>query len=254
MHRSLVGIIPVVVVLAGSYQPSLADEPAKAADETKLNRILDEWQRRSATRTSIDVSFTRTDKSEKWGMDESFTGRVVLLPEGRAFVQTFKPTQDGRVVETERVVWIAHALHVFRFESKSRVNLSIQPEGRGRLPAVLALPFLWHLDIPALKAHFEPALAKEDAETYVLSFIPLTETGRESLSKAFLVLDRTSYLPRRYLLISPNGKETKDYRVTEAQHDQLAPEKIMETPDPEGWRTVEWPKLLAKLYHFALFP
>ncbi len=78
-------------------------------------------------------------------------------------------------------------------------------------------------------------LVKEDDEIWVLGFTPLTESGRSCFSKAYLVLERATCLPKRYHVISPDGKRTQHFRVTEIQRNPTIPSDLLKIPNDAGW-------------------
>jgi hypothetical protein len=142
----------------------------------------------------------------------------------------------GGAHDQERIIWGEHKFHQFISKSKTHIVWPIAAEDRGRLPACVALPFCWNLGVEDLKSRFRVELvADEPTGACLLRFTSLTPIGRESFSKAFVELDRSTYLPRRFVLISPDGKSTKDFRVTEVQCEQSHPEEYWLVPDVRGW-------------------
>ena len=210
------------------------DSPAPPQAAARLDRILEEWHRRSAAHRSLDIRFTLRERDSKWHEDVSGTGRIVLTSGGRMLVELDRGTGGAR--DRERIIWGEGEVRQFLSKSKTHIAWPIATEDRGRLPAFLALPFGWKLNVEGLKSRFHVELVADDRPgTCLLRFIPLTPSGRETLSKAYLEVDRATYLPRRYGLISPNGQSTKDYCVTEVRCDRTHPEEFWRIPDDRGW-------------------
>ena len=126
-----------------------------------LDRILDEWHRRSAERTSIDVRFTVRERDPKWGEDETRNGRVVLTSAGRGLVEVERDA--GGVRNEERIIWTDDAVHQFLPGQKTHTVWPIAAEDRGRILAALALPFSWHLTAKGLKARYQRRVAARPA-------------------------------------------------------------------------------------------
>jgi hypothetical protein len=236
--RTIGTALVVVLLFIGGATASLDDHSVQPDADTRLGRILSDWERRSSTRSSVDVRFTRTDCDMMWGDKKNYTGRVVLLPNGLALVEMMKRDRAGQVAETDRFVWTTEEFHQFRPEQKMHVVLPIAEKDRGRLPAVLALPFFWHLSVEGLKTRYRIELLEERPETWVFRIKPLSDIGRQSLSTAFLSLDRSTFLPRQYCLISPDGKSTKSFRVTEVRSPRSAPADLLAIPE-DGDRNIQ---------------
>jgi outer membrane lipoprotein-sorting protein len=233
MQRDFRTAFVVALLVTARAAAGLEDPPSQPGSDVRLARLLNDWQSRSATWTTLDVRFTGRARSQVWG-DESLTGRVVLLPKGRAYLEVVTCDGAGKVVGTERFIWTDDALHQIRAEQKTHIVWPIAVNDRGRLPAALALPFLWHVTAEELTSRYRVEVIKEEAEFWVLRAEPLTEAGKWSMSRAFIQLDRATYLPHRYLVISPDGKSTKDYRVTEARRNQPVPDDVLRIPDDPG--------------------
>jgi hypothetical protein len=158
------------------------------------------------------------------------------VPDGSALVQFARRDAKGKAVETDRWVWTNKAVHYLRFELRNHSVWPIAEQDRGRLPARLALPFLWHVDPERLKSQYSVALVREDAGAWSLSFAPLSAADRSGFCKAYLELDKKSFLPRRYLVL--NDKFANDFRVTEARLDKPVPKGVFEIPDEPGWNVM----------------
>jgi RNA polymerase sigma factor (sigma-70 family) len=210
------------------------DPPAPQGAEARLDRILEEWHRRSAAHASLDVRFTLRERDSRWAEDVSGTGHIVLTSAGRMLVEIDRGTKGAH--DKERIIWGEDAVHQFISKPKTHIAWPVAAGDRGRLPAFLALPFCWKLNVEGLKSRFRVELvADKPPGTCLLRFTPLTPIGRETLSKALVELDLSTYLPRRYVLISPDGKSTRDFCVTEAQCDRSHPEEYWLVPDVSGW-------------------
>ncbi len=106
---------------------------------------------------------------------------------------------------------------------------------RGRLPAVLALPFLWNVSTEGLQSRYDVKLVKEEPDTLILRIRPRTKAGRSWFSAALVRLDRTTYLPRRYTVVDPDGKTVRYYRATAIRCDEQVSDEALRLPDDVGW-------------------
>jgi hypothetical protein len=233
--RTIRMTVAAVLLLTGGATVSLGEKLQQPLPEDRLGRILNDWERRSSTRTNLDIRFKGIERDKAWGEEFILVGRVVLLPKGRGLVEVVKYDKDRKVGESDRCVWTNDAMHQIRPERKSHIIWPIAPDNRGRLPAVLALPFLWHVSVEGLNSRYRVELANEDARNWVLRITPRSAAGVQSFSQAFLWLDRATYLPRRYYLLTDDGKYSTDYCVTETQCDLQVPDEDLQIPSDNGW-------------------
>jgi hypothetical protein len=78
----------------------------------------------------------------------------------------------------------------------------------------------------------------EEPERCLLRFTPLTKAGRERFSWAHIELDRSVYLPRRYLLTGPDGKATKVLLFAAGKENEPVPDYVWRLPDDTGWQVI----------------
>ena len=217
--------------------PGLTVEPGV---ESQLDRILNDWEHRAAAWTCLDVRFTGRARNSTWAEDEPLTGRVVLTSSGRAYVDVVgsdDPSKANKSSYTERIIWTDDEVHQIHPATKEHIIWPIAAEDRGKLPVFLALPFCWHLSSDSLKARYHvELLASKHADTWLLGITPSTEVGKDDFKKAFIELDRSTYLPRHYSLISADGKSTRYYEVTEARSNQPVPEEVWLIPNLPTWK------------------
>jgi hypothetical protein len=224
--------LATILLLAGRL-PAGADEPGRPTDaDERLERILETWHQRSAKWTSLDVRFRLVERTPGQP-DQQRSGRVVLQRDGRAMMEIGR---GAKAEVAERCLWTRDEVHLSRMEAKTRLVWPMAAKDRGRLPAALALPFLWNVKPETLKSRYRCTLLKEDKEAWILGFSPLSDAGSRSLSKGYIQLDRTTYLPRRYYVIGPDGKSTRDYRVTSTRCDAAIEEEAFRPFDDQGWQ------------------
>src|SRR5262249_6652131 len=92
------------------------EPPARPGVDARLDRILDEWRRRSAAHASFDIRFTLRERDSKWGDDVSGTGQVVLTSAGRMFFEVDR--DPGGKHDRERIICADDAMHQFISKSK----------------------------------------------------------------------------------------------------------------------------------------
>ncbi|WP_435020627.1 LolA family protein [Tundrisphaera sp. TA3] len=227
----------IVIGLACGATLAPADEPARPRiDQARLGPILDEWARRSAALTSVDVRYTGEERSAAWG-STPISGRAVLLRDGRARLDVAEHDDQGREAQRSRLVWTGTDLHQFRFDTKQRFVYPKAERDRGRLPDLLTLPFAWGWDRDGLTSRYRVELVNELAEVWCLKVTP-PEPAKATFSRAFILLDRATYLPRLYYLFDRDGKSQTQYKVAEIHADRPIPDDLLSVADEPGWETV----------------
>jgi outer membrane lipoprotein-sorting protein len=243
------GFAVLLLLSSGAFAD---DAPAPAEADGRLASVLSEWQRRSAATKSLDVHFSMTDFKTSFE-ERILGGRVVLLREGRAFVEMTTYTRVGVAVATDRIVWNKDGVHMLRLKEKEHTVWPREAKYKDRLPAVLALPFLWGVNTESLKAHYRVTLVKENAESFYLTFVPLVQKDSPSFSQAILQLDRATYLPQRYVVMSANSKSVKDFRATKTQRDEPIPEDALRIPEDDDWRVARRGESKVEAWLLGLF-
>jgi outer membrane lipoprotein-sorting protein len=229
----------VAFVCAGGESSACEDAPAGTSADVRLAAILDEWQRHSSARKSLEVRYERVDEELNWHTSDRFIGRVVLLRNGQALVEQTETFVTGkRRPHSARLIWADDTLHWIMPEEKLCATVSIAAKDRGRLPAILAIPFLWNMSAETLQSKYRVKLVAEQPETWLLRLTPLSKTGGASFSAASVWLDRTTYLPRRYFVYSPDRTSSQDFRVSEIRCDQAVPDAPVRVPSGVDWQVV----------------
>ncbi len=256
----LQAVLAIVVQLVGTAVATPKDEPAQQSADARLARILHEWELHSAKWKSLDVRYSGVETDRAWSDKKPFSGRVVLIRKGRALVE-YAPgdAREKKNAGQQRIIWTDDAMHVDVPERKMDIVWAIDAKDRGRLPAVLALPFFWNLTTEGLKSRYKVELVKEERETWYLRITPLPKAGQDGSSAAYIALDRATYLPRRYVLLEPTFgfvsgvRRVSDYRVTDARCDQAVPDEVFRIPsgdDEQGIHITgfETPRFLSRFF------
>jgi outer membrane lipoprotein-sorting protein len=219
-----------VFVLAGGARAGWPEaHPDQPGADSRLEQILNEWQRRSTARTNLDVRLNCASHDR-----EAFEARVILLPKSQAALEyTYHHATSNQDIAI-RWVWTGDSVNFIEPAHKIHYVCPLAEDERGRLPAVIALPFFWNLTASNLRSRYRVKLEKEDDQTLLLRFTPLTDAGRSWCSTAFVWLDRATYLPRRYYVVDADRKSVKDCRVTETHCDQRVADLDLRLPSGPG--------------------
>jgi TIGR03009 family protein len=198
-----------------------ASPPQKAAarpDPARMKQLLRVWEQQSARLKTLDVDITRTDKNPAWG-DEEYQGRAILKSPNFAYLN-FKKVQIGAdpkapnkkaLVDHEQIRCTGTEVWQYRSDLKKIFIFPLEKENQKRALEEGPLPFLFNMKAAEAEARYEMSLVNEPPGYFVIAVVPRLKIDRESFSKAFLKLSAKTYLPDRIFLVSPDGKSTKDF-------------------------------------------
>ena len=210
-------------------QAAQADRPkaapaanAAAADpnDPRMKQLLAAWEKQSAKLKTLDVAIKRIDNSAAWG-NEEFEGRALLESPNHAWLDFNKVDVNGQgkrnLVHHERIICTGTEVWQYRPEVKQVFVFPLDKQNKQRALEEGPLPFLFNMKAAEAEARYVMALVNETKPSYIISVVPRLKVDAEAFSKAFIQLDRASFLPDRILLISPDGTSTKDFTLVKGK-------------------------------------
>ena len=107
------------------------------------------------------------------------------------------------------------------------------------------MPFLFNMKAQEAKDRYTMKILRQDAKFYFIQVEPKLKADVEAFKRAQIVLDTVYLLPTRIVLISPDGKSYKDFRVEHIlpnaevkdawfQGRELPKWKVIRNPDAQG--------------------
>lgn len=231
-----------------AVQPANRPEAAEAREaEAKLEKLLTAWETQSSRLKTLDVDIERIDTERGFPNDAiHYFGRAILQAPNRAFLNLKKVVVDEK---TKKPVSIPHDQirctgdEVWHYKPETR-QIFIFPLGNDQRQRALEegpLRFLFNMRKADAKARYQMDLIKQEPSFYVISVLPLQQVDQESFSKAFLQLDAKYLLPTRIVLISPNGKNTEDYKLTNHKANEPVMPQNFEGVVVKGWKVTRNP-------------
>ena len=189
-----------------------------------LDKVLKDWETHSSELKNLEVKFTGK-RSSQLSSDENFSGRLVLAKNLGATYEIDRSTSPGQPAETTRIVW--NDLTGCRSIQKSNgynSHIPLLDKDRGRLPSLMALPFLWKTNVETITSRYKVELVNTTKEFFVLSFKPIKTANPDDFAKAFLQLDRETFHPKAFFVIAADGKSSHSFKVTECRSIEELPE------------------------------
>ena len=234
--------------------PAAATSPVPAApsprqqvaapDPVKMKQLLRDWERESATLKTLDVAIKRIDKSAAWG-DEEYQGRAILRSPNLAWLDFQKVEVEGdqrKLKPHERIVCTGTEVWQYRSDTKQVFIFPLEKQAQKRALEEGPLPFLFNMRAAEAEARYKMDLTVEAKEYYVISVVPKEKIDQESFSKAFLKLNKATYLPDQIFLLSPDGRSTKQFYLSNvARNKAVSNDNFVGKPMGKPWSMVRDP-------------
>ncbi|MGE3819598.1 MAG: outer-membrane lipoprotein carrier protein LolA [Isosphaeraceae bacterium] len=197
-----------------SQDGARAQGQSQTPAEDPMKPLLRAWEKQSARLDTLDVEIRRVDKSEAWG-DEEYVGRAILQRPNLALLDFQKVEMDAnnkRVVKPhERIVCTGTEIWQYSSGAKQIFIFPLERQAQKRALEEGPLPFLFNMKAAEAEARYTMSLVNQTADYWVISVVPKERIDRESFSKAFLKLNRKTFLPDEIFLVSPDDTSTKRF-------------------------------------------
>ena len=189
--------------------------------------ILKQWEHQSQLLKTLDVRLLRIDDTPAWGDREYYEARALFQAPNLALIDFNKVQQDdnkrplkdakGKLVTTpfERIVCTGNEVWQYRSDSQQIFIFPLNKDEQKKAIEEGPLPFLFNMRGEDAKQRYQMTLMTVDNETktYGISIKPKLEEDKQSFSLAFVNLDQKNLLPTRIIMVSPDGKSHKDFRI-----------------------------------------
>jgi TIGR03009 family protein len=202
----------------------------------EMNQLLDAWEAQSKKVTSIDVAFERIDKlGAAWG-DVYYQGRAMLKSPDLACLEftkcklddngkpIYKRDKNGKPLQplerelepdpNERIVCTGKEVLQYQWDEKVVYVFPLEKEVRQKALQQGPLPFLFNMRADDAKKRYGMRVLQQDDKEYLISIAPREEIDKQSFSKAFLWLNKKTFLPNKLWLFPIGGKELQEFRFT----------------------------------------
>jgi len=215
--------------------------PAAPAADPKLDQMLQRWEKEMSSITSLSADLTRSTVDKVWGGNDVFVGKAKYVKPNFALLEVQK--KDAPAVYEK---FLCTGTFLYQYVPASKViNVFQLPQPQPGQPAVNNdfLSFFFGMKATEAKLRYDLKLVKEDQWYYYLEVQPKLATDKADFSRARLVLNVTTMLPREVWFEQPNGNEVKwdlpkverDVKIDRAE---FAPPVQL----PAGWNLVRVPR------------
>ncbi|MDR3633201.1 MAG: outer-membrane lipoprotein carrier protein LolA [Isosphaeraceae bacterium] len=215
----------------------------EAKKRQQMDAILRAWEKQSMGRMTIDARFVRLDVSKVWGNTE-YRGRASLQSPSLAYLELKKVDKQKKpptLVPHEEIICTGSHVLQYAYETQQIFVFPLAKDQRKRALDEGPLPFLFNTRAAELTARYDLSLVDENKDVYLIGVMPRLETDQESFSKAFIWLNKVSFLPDKLVLFAPNEQDTKEYTFTLINENKPFDPGTFKGQRRPGWKVVENP-------------
>ncbi|MFO0959455.1 MAG: outer-membrane lipoprotein carrier protein LolA [Isosphaeraceae bacterium] len=258
------------VMLPKEARPDPKQEAPKLDPEAqaRLDKVLLEWEQRSATIKSLDAAFYRFDQNSVVGDVEFFEGRVMLKSPNQAVLDSqkidldfkvaadnqafkdaikWKRTQAGQANAPadpipkakkafhERIICTGTSILHYVNDVKKIYEYPLAEEEREAALQQGPLRFLFNMRRDEVLRRYNMRLvSEENEEFYTLQVVPKLDIDRNAFEQAMVKLNRKTFLPDILVLVDPNGNK-QSYYLAQVKPNANVPEGNF-VHNPETWK------------------
>jgi TIGR03009 family protein len=238
--------VPVMVlaVLLAAGGAARAQGPAGAAD-AKLNQYLLKWEQAMAKIQTLSASINRIDKDKVFQSTKTLSGVAQYMKSGAgptALNLALLELKEARKTEAaEKFVCTGAYLYQFLPAQKEIKAYELPRPRPGQVADDNFLSFLFGMKAEEAKKRYKLSLAKEDKFYVYVDIVPRNAQDRADFTRARLVLNTDTFLPRQLWFERGNSNETT-WDVPALKTGVSLDRRNFDAPKPPaGWKLVPVP-------------
>jgi TIGR03009 family protein len=225
--------------LAGAQQPQGA---APSAQEQALDRCLLRWEQEMQKVQTLYAILSRIDKDKSFETTQKLTGYAQYMKAGTGptalNLAMLELHQEGKKDIQEK--WICTGTYLYQFapaQKEIRAHELPKPPP-GQVAEDNFLSFLFGMKAEEAKRRYMLNLVKEDQHYVYVDIYPRVPKDKADFTRAQLVLNRDTFLPRRLWFQHPNGNEVT-WDIERLANGARLDRAAFDPPQPPpGWRVI----------------
>jgi TIGR03009 family protein len=209
-------------------------------DKDPLDRLLVNWEAAMKDIDTLKADLSRTEENKTFGNTTVYVGTAKYLKPGFAMLETQK--KDGKPNEFEKVIVNSQGFYQYA-PAQQQINVHPLTENQAAQAGDNPLTFLFGMKAADAKGRYDLTLSKTDQYYFYVDVLPKSDADKADFQRAQLVLNKTTYLPRRLWFEQPN-KDTVMWDVPKVEtHVPLKKEDFTPTL-PKDWKWEQPPKTI----------
>ena len=247
MRKNVFALAVLLATAAGARSqqtsPIKVISPVAATDKAlALDDHLNSWESRMREVQSLQATIKREDKNKVYGATKKLSGLAYYAKSGTGAtalnMAALELTEEKKTEFTEKIVCTGTYLYQYVPPQKEIRAYPIAKSKPGQVGEDSFLGFLFGMKAVDAKKNYDLKLFKVDAYYVYIDVAPKTAAGKADFTRARMVLDKTTYMPRQLWFEEANGNEIT-WDIPRIQQGLSLDRRIFDTPrTPAGWKLV----------------
>ena len=226
----------IKVVSPGTPAAPVANKPLSLDDH------LNSWESKMRAVQSLKADINRLDKNKNFGSTSKYSGSALYAKSGTGptalNMAALELTQEKKTEFAEKVICTGTYLYQYVPSQKEIRAYAIAKSKPGQVGEDSFLGFLFGMKAEDAKKQYNLSLFKVDAHYVYIDVSPKTAAGKADFTRARMVLDKTTYMPRQLWFEEANGNEIT-WDIPRIQQNVEVDRRLFDTPRvPAGWKLV----------------
>jgi TIGR03009 family protein len=244
-HHGLVLAALVLAATAASAQQQARQQPpsqpaAAAPADPQLDAYLQRWEQEMQRVQTLQATLVRLDNDKSFGNIQKFTGYAQYMKAGTGAtalnLASLQLGPEGKQEIHEKYVCTGTYIYQFCPAQKEIKVIELPKPAAGREEDSSFLSFLFGMKAADARKRYDLRLIKEDKYYVYVSIAPRFTEDRRDFTRARLVLNKDSFLPRQLWFEQPNKNEVT-WDIPRLQTGISLNRAAFDKPElPPGWK------------------
>ncbi len=141
--------------------------------------------------------------------------KITLAPNAKGLLAPVIDPKTGKRATTRFETIVCGQNDVWQYLHESR-QILIYPLAKGERQRALdegPLPFLFNMKAQEAEQRYEMFYVGENQKYYAVKVFPRLQEDKQTFKSAFIYLDKKFLLPARIVLVTPEGRSTRDFTL-----------------------------------------
>jgi TIGR03009 family protein len=217
------------------------------ADDPRLTNYLKRWEQEMSRIQTLAAQLNRTEKDTTFNTTQKFVGYAQYMKSGTGPTAVNLATLEMRPENKrdeiyEKFVITPAFLYQFQPSKKEIQAFALPKPKEGQVGEDNFLTFLFGMKAEEARKRYDLKLTNEDQNYIYVTILPRNPQDKADFSKAQIVLNRDTFLPRRLWFEASNGSETTWDIPAIRSGVQVNRQEFDAPTPPAGWKLIQMPK------------